>query len=77
MQPTVYNIRGNKIFLPNKHYKKFRIILSNGYYVHVYDYDLIELVDDITKRKHIFLIDEYGLQTVIFRKHIVKIKEEM
>lgn len=71
----LYNIKGNKLFTPNKKYKKFRILLSNDFYVHVYDYNLIELVDKLTERKHTFLFDEYGFQTTIFRKHIVKITE--
>lgn len=71
----IYNTRGTKIFTPNKIYKKFRILLSNDFYVHVYDHDLIELVDKVTEGKHTFLFDEYGLETIVFSKHIVKIKE--
>lgn len=73
-----YNITGDFIFLDlikDGTYKKFKISLSNDFYVHVYDYNLIDLVDNITMNKYTCLIDEYGLKTIIFRKHIVKITQ--
>ena len=76
MSDYFYNIIGSKILIPNNSYKRYRICLNGYNRIYVYSSrDIISLIDLLTKTKYRFIIDEEGFETVIFRKHIVKITE--
>lgn len=71
-----YNIIGSEITQRNSIYDKYNITLINN--EHIYINTLmrtIDIIDFLTVNKHITIFNEFGFQTTIFRKHIVKITE--
>lgn len=71
-----YNIIGSEITQRNSIYDKYNITLINN--EHIYINTLmrtIDIIDFLTVNKHITIFNEFGFQTTIFRRHIVKITE--
>lgn len=74
-----YSMKGNFIFpdlIRDGKYNKYCITLINNEHVYIYTpMNQIDIIYRLTKNKHKKIFDELGLETIVLRKHIVKITE--
>lgn len=72
----IYNLIGNEIPQRNLMFDQYDITLINNEHIYIYTLmNHIDIIDFLTVNKHITIFNEFGFQTTIFRKHIVKITE--
>ena len=74
-----YNIKGDFIFpdlIKDGTYNKYDITLMNNEHVYIYTLlSQIAVIQYLTVDEHRTIFNEFGFETTVFIKHIVKITE--